>query len=171
VAGESLRELSQEGFLERGMSGTNECRFPCEVTIGRRNRLVYLTHAYEMTFGPGETIRIDFGAGGFVVCDSLLHAPHPGPRVAWAHLEQLGDHFGMGSGLARRAAGGAGRERSPDPPGEFVEAPSPTIQAFPSQEEACIWLRMMRLLERTGTPLEVRLDRGETSLIMSPLDE
>lgn len=158
VAAEWLPDLRQGGGFVSGASEVQECAFPYELTIRGRNRLVYLTHAYEVTFESGATIQVDFGTRGFVVADSLVHAPHPGPRVAWAHLELLGDHFGMGSGLAGRA-------------GDFSVAPTPTVEAFPSEEEACIWLRMIQLLERTGTPLEVRLDRGETSLMMSPLDE
>ncbi len=157
-AGRLVPDLNEESAV------LEDCRFPAAIAIRGRNRLVYRAGAYEVEFGSGSLVRVDFDTGRFCLAESLQVAPAPALRVRSEDLKRLGGFFGIDShgidpdGVRRdldlhrdrAASAGAG------PP-----AMGPNV--------ACAWLHILRLLEQTGSPVEVHVEEGELSLIMAPL--
>jgi hypothetical protein len=133
-----------------------ECAFPYDLDIRGRNQLIFRSGPYEVRFSHGDRVTIDYTGEAFVINDSLIHAPRQPVHIDAGTLAPLQRYFGMG------------------PPMSFswIVPADPSAQAkAPSREQACIWLEFLRLLERTGSVVEVYLSQGKVTFTMSPLDE
>ncbi|MCK4304003.1 MAG: hypothetical protein KAY24_07175 [Candidatus Eisenbacteria sp.] len=79
---------------QRDPHAGGNCSFPYYLEIAESNRLRYITHEYERTFGAGAVVKVDWVDSLFTLNDTLVHFPHPPePPQLWP-LEDLQPLYG-----------------------------------------------------------------------------